>query len=85
MNDKYEANPFKYPVSQAKEDKNKHTQKQESNTENLNEEEFPKLKSINIKLPPLLHKEYKKHCIEKGISIQDHIFSMIKKELRKNK
>lgn len=53
--------------------------------EKSEDEEIPKLKGINVKLYPNLHKEYKKHCIEKGQTIQDHVVSLIKKELKKNK
>ncbi len=92
MNDKYESNPFKYPTSTPKVQTNNDAEtprdeelKKMDKVIKIEDEEIPKLKGINVKLYPNLHKEYKKHCIEKGQTIQDHIVSLIKKELKKNK
>lgn len=45
------------------------------------EDEYSAPVGINVKLPPNLHKKYKKFCVDKGISFQEHLLEKIKEAI----
>lgn len=51
--------------------------------EETREDAFIMPKGLNIKLSPALHKDFKKFCIDKGMTAQEYVLEMIKKELKK--
>lgn len=42
------------------------------------------MKSMTVKFPDQLHKTMRIYCFEKGISIQDYLLGLAKKDLEKN-